>query len=194
MFGLLGGAKKAEAEADAAMRVETPLAKAAMGLVERREPKNVHHKITLAEFAKLTPSFDWMAYLAGVGVPAFASLDASDPGFFEGLEALLRSVSLADWKAYLRWTVINGLVSSAPKAFVDEDFTFFDERLGGQAEIQAPWKRCVDATDEQLGEALGEAYRRAGVQPRGQATRARNDAPDREGDGGGHQDARLDER
>ena len=94
MFGLLGGAKKAEAEADAAMRVETPLAKAAMGLVERREPKNVHHKITLAEFAKLTPSFDWMAYLAGVGVPAFASLDASDPGFFEGLEALLRSVSL----------------------------------------------------------------------------------------------------
>jgi endothelin-converting enzyme/putative endopeptidase len=159
MFGLLGdGAKKAEAEADAVMRVETALAKAAMGLVERREPKNVHHKMMLAEFAKLTPSFDWMAYLAGVGAPAFASLDASDPGFFKGLEALLRSVSLADWKAYLRWTVIHGLVSSAPRAFVDEDFAFFDKRLGGQAEIQARWKRCVDATDEQLGEALGEAY------------------------------------
>jgi putative endopeptidase len=159
MFGLLGDdAKKAEAEADAVVGIETALAKAAMGLLERREPKNIHHKITLAEFAKLTPSFDWMAYLAGVGVPAFASLDASDPGFFEGLEELLRSVSLADWRAYLRWTVIHGLVSSAPKAFVDEDFTFFDKRLGGQAEIQARWKRCVDATDEQLGEALGEAY------------------------------------
>jgi putative endopeptidase len=159
MFGLIGDdAKKAEVEADAVVGIETALAKAAMGLLERREPKNVHHKITLAEFAKLTPSFDWMAYLAGVGVPAFASLDASDPGFFEGLEALLRSVSLSDWKAYLRWTVINGLVSSAPKAFVDEDFAFFDKRLGGQAEIQARWKRCVDATDEQLGEALGEVY------------------------------------
>ena len=159
MFSLLGdGAKKAGAEAEAVMHVETALANAAMGLVRRREPKNVHHKMTLAEFAKLTPSFDWMAYLAEVGAPAFASLDVSDPDFFEALEPLLKSVSIADWKAYLRWTVVHGLVSSAPKPFVDEDFAFFDRRLRGQAEIQARWKRCVDATDEQLGEALGEAY------------------------------------
>jgi endothelin-converting enzyme/putative endopeptidase len=159
MFSLLGdGAKKAGAEAEAVMHVETALANAAMGLVRRREPKNVHHKMTLAEFAKLTPSFDWMAYLAEVGPPAFASLDVSDPDFFEALEPLLKSVSIADWKAYLRWTVVHGLVSSAPKPFVDEDFAFFDRRLRGQAEIQARWKRCVDATDEQLGEALGEAY------------------------------------
>jgi putative endopeptidase len=159
MFGLLGDdEKKAEADADAVMEIETALAKAAMGLVERREPKNIHHKMTLAEFANLTPSFDWMAYLARVGAPAFSWLDVSDPGFFKGLEPLLRSVSLADWKAYLRWTVIHGLVSSAPKAFIDEDFAFFDKRLGGQAEIQARWKRCIDAADKQLGEALGEAY------------------------------------
>ena len=158
MFSLLGDAKKAEAEAEAVMRVETALANAAMGLVKRREPKNVHHKMTLAEFAKLTPSFDWMAYLAEVGAPAFTSLDVSDPDFFEALEPLLKSVSIADWKAYLRWTVVHGLVSSAPKPFVDEDFAFFDRRLRGQAEIQTRWKRCVDATDEQLGEALGEAY------------------------------------
>ena len=159
IFSLLGdGAKKAGAEAEAVMHVETALANAAMGLVQRREPKNVHHKMTLAEFAKLTPSFDWMAYLAEVGAPAFASLDVSDPDFFEALEPLLKSVSIADWKAYLRWTVVHGLVSSAPKPFVDEDFAFFDRRLRGQAEIQARWKRCVDATDEQLGEALGEAY------------------------------------
>jgi putative endopeptidase len=75
MFALLGdGAQEAEVEAEAVMRVEIALAKAAMGFVERREPKNVHHKMTLAEFIKLTPSFDWTAYLAGVGALAFASL------------------------------------------------------------------------------------------------------------------------
>jgi endothelin-converting enzyme/putative endopeptidase len=159
IFALLGdGAKKAKAEADAVMRVETTLAKAAMGLVERREPKNVHHKMTLAEFKKLTPSFDWTAYLVRVGAPAFTSLDVSDPGFFQGLEESLKSIPLADWKAYLRWTVLHGLVAAAPKVFVDEDFAFFDKRLGGQAKIKARWKRCVDATNEQLGEALGEAY------------------------------------
>jgi endothelin-converting enzyme/putative endopeptidase len=159
MFALLGdGAKKAKAKAEAVMRVETALAKAAMGLVERREPKNVHHKMTLAEFIKLTPSFDWTAYLVGVGAPAFTSLDVSDPGFFQDLEESLKSIALADWKAYLRWTVVHGLVASAPKVFVDEDFAFFDKRLGGQAKIKARWKRCVDATDEQLGDALGDAY------------------------------------
>jgi len=159
MFGLLGdGTHKAKAGADAVMRIETVLAKAAMGLVERREPKNVHHKMTLAEFIKLTPSFDWTAYLIGVGAPTFAFLDVADTGFFKGLEAALKSMPLADWEAYLRWTLIHGLILWAPKAFVDEDFAFFDKRLGGQAKVKARWKRCVDATDEQLGHALGQAY------------------------------------
>ncbi len=159
MFGLSGdGTKQAKAEAEATMRIETALAKAAMGVVERRAPKNIHHKMTLAEFAKLAPSFDWTAYLAAVGAPTFASLDVVDPGFFKGLETSLKSFSLDDWKAYLRWTLIDGLVSAAPKAFVDQDFAFFGKRLDGQKEIEARWKRCVDATDDQLGDALGQAY------------------------------------
>jgi putative endopeptidase len=159
MFKLLGDrAQRAKAEADAAMRVETALAKAAMGVVERREPKNIHHKMTLEEFVRLTPSFDWTVYLAAIGAPSFASLDVADPGFFKGLEPALKSIPLDDWKSYLRWTYIDALVSSAPKAFVDEDFAFFGKLLDGQEEIEARWKRCVDATDDQLGDALGEAY------------------------------------
>jgi predicted metalloendopeptidase len=77
-----------------------------MGIVERRELKNVHHKMTLAKFVKLAPSFDWTAYLAALGAPPFASLDVSDPGFFKGLEASLKSLPLEDWKSYLRWTFI----------------------------------------------------------------------------------------
>jgi predicted metalloendopeptidase len=159
IFALLGDdTKEARAGAEVVMRIETALAKGAMGLVERREPENVHHKMTLAEFIKLTPTFDWRAYLLVVGAPAFKALDVADRGFFEGLETSLKSIPLADWKTYLRWALIHELVPAAPKAFVDEDFEFFDKRLGGQAKIKARWKRCVDATDEQLGEALGEAY------------------------------------
>ena len=159
MFGLLGdSAEQARAEVKAVMRIESALAKAAMGLLERRDPNNVHHKMPLGEFMKLTPTFDWPTYLAELGAPAFTWLDVADPGFFKGLEAALRSVPVAVWKAYLRWSLIHGLVSAAPTAFVDEDFAFFDKRLGGQAEITPRWKACVDATDRQLGEALGEAY------------------------------------
>lgn len=159
IFQLVGDdTKKAKAEADATLRIETALAKAAMSLVDRREPKNIHHKTTLAEFVKFAPSFDWTTYLAEIGAPPFVSLDVADPGFFEGLEASLKSFSLDDWKAYLRWSFVDGLLSAAPKAFVDEDFAFFGKRLDGQEQIEPRWKRCVDATDDQLGDALSEAY------------------------------------
>ena len=85
IFRLLGDdTKKAKAAADATLRIETALAKAAMSLVDRREPKNIHHKTTLAEFVKLAPSFDSATYLAEIGAPQFVSLDVADPGFFKG--------------------------------------------------------------------------------------------------------------
>ena len=159
MFRLLGDdADRAAAESGAVIRIETALAKAAMSLVDRRDPKNIHHKLTLAGFTKLAPSFDWKAYLAEVGAPPFVFIDVANPAFFSGLELPLKSVPPKDWKAYLRWYLVHGLVSVAPKALVDEDFAFFGERLDGQAEIAPRWKRCVAATDDQLGDALGEAY------------------------------------
>jgi putative endopeptidase len=159
MFLLLGDStKKAEAETRAVMSIETALAKAAMDAVERREPKNIHHKMPLAMFEKLTPSFDWGTYLKTIGAPSFVQLDAADPGFFQGIDAPLRSIPLADWKSYLRWTLINGLVIAAPKALIDEDFAFFGTVLQGQSEIEERWQRCVDATDAQLGDALGKVY------------------------------------
>ncbi len=159
MFALTGDdATRAAAEADAVMRVETALATASMGRVERREPANIHHKMTLLDFAARTPSFDWKAYLTATGAPAFVSLDVSDPGFFAGLEKSLQTVPLDDWKSYLRWTVLHGMASTGPKAIVDEDFGFYGKTLGGQQELKARWKRCTAFTDGQLGEALGRAY------------------------------------
>ncbi len=159
MFSLLGDDdKKAAAEADAVLRVETALAKVSMSRDDRREPKNVHHKMDLASFETLSPTFDWKAYLDAVGAPRFKPIDAADPAFFSGMDLALQSVPLGDWKAYLRWNLIHGLVAMAPKPFVDEDFDFFGRTLNGQQTIKARWKRCVEAVDAGIGEALGQAY------------------------------------
>ncbi len=159
MFGLLGDpADRAAAEAATVMRIETALAKAAMSRVERREPKNVHHKMSLEDFAKSAPSFVWKQYLAAAQAPAFASLDVSDPGFFTGLDESLKNLSLDDLKTYLRWSLVHGSAAMLPKRFVDEDFAFFGKKLGGQQELKARWKRCVESSDQSLSEALGQAY------------------------------------
>ncbi len=159
MMRLLGDAPAtADAEAAAVLRVETALAKASMSRVDRREPKNVHHKMRLKVFERLAPSFSWGAYLKALGAPRFSKLDAADPGFFRGLDATLQTVPLDDWKAYLRWSLVNAEASALPKAFVAEDFAFYGRRLSGQKEIKPRWKRCVGATDGALGEALGREY------------------------------------
>ncbi|MBV9210374.1 MAG: M13 family metallopeptidase, partial [Acidobacteria bacterium] len=44
------------------------------------------------------------------------------------------------------------------KQFVDENFNFFNHYLNGTKEQQPRWRRCVVATDGNIGEALGELY------------------------------------
>jgi predicted metalloendopeptidase len=41
---------------------------------------------------------------------------------------------------------------------VDENFNFFSRVLTGTTELRPRWKRCVNATDTALGEALGQKY------------------------------------
>ena len=164
------------------MRIETALAKAAMSLVDQREPKNIHHKMTLAAFTELAPSFDWKAYLAEVGAPSFSSLDVADPGFFKGLEPPLKSLPLKDWKAYLRWCLIDALVSMAPKAFVDEDFAFFGKRLDGQAEDRGTLEALRRRDRRPARRRAGRGLRRTRVQRGDESARSRHDARDRKCD------------
>jgi putative endopeptidase len=159
MFKLLGDSPdKAAAEAAAVMSIETRLAKGSMEIVKRREPQNVYHKMTEKEWQALTPSLSWPKYLADMGTPSVTSLNVVVPDFFKTLEAELKEVSLDDLTTYLRWHLVHSQVSVLPNDFVNEDFNFFRKTLRGTKELQARWKRCVAATDGDLGEALGQAY------------------------------------
>ncbi len=159
MFELQGEAPAVAARSSAVvMEIETMLAKGAMDLVSRRDPEKVYNKMKVAELASVTPSFDWTRYLKATEAPAFTSLNVSDPGFFKGFEEVVKTRSLDDWKTYLRWQVVHGQAALLPKAFVDENFAFFGKALTGATEQRPRWKRCADAVDNDLGEALGRRY------------------------------------
>jgi putative endopeptidase len=70
----------------------------------------------------------------------------------------LSSVPLDDWKVYLRWHLLHASAPGLPEKFVMENFDFYDRKLNGTKEIQPRWKRCVQSTDRNLGEALGAVY------------------------------------
>src|SRR5262249_46459594 len=134
------------------------LAKGSMDRVSRRDPDKTYHKLTVHELVSLNPGIDWPKYLEGVGATPIADLNVVVPNFFRTVESVLVQTSLDDLKTYLRWHLLHAEASLLPKAFVDEDFHFYRQILTGAKEIQPRWKRCVAATDSDLGFALGQKY------------------------------------
>ena len=159
MFELLGDQPGlASEEAQTVMRIETALAKGSMTRVERRDPKNLDHKMTAGELEKITPDFQWQVYFAKVGLPSLSSLNVASPGFFKALNEELNKESLADWKTYLRWHLVHADAPFLSAAFLNENFDFYGKTLQGKKELRPRWKRCTDEVDGDLGEALGQVY------------------------------------
>jgi endothelin-converting enzyme/putative endopeptidase len=151
-------AAKAASDAQAVMRFETDLAKGSLDRVSRRDPDQIYHKLTVHQLNSLDPAIDWPKYFEGMGAPPLSELNVSVPNFFRALESAIVQTNLDDIKTYLRWHLLHAETALLPKAFVDEDFHFYREILTGTKEIQARWKRCVAATDGDLGFALGQKY------------------------------------
>ena len=159
MFQLLGDAPaQAAAEAKTVLMIETTLAKGALDRVSRRDPNKVYHRMSTQELAALAPDFQWNVYFEGIGAPPTQSLNITEPEFFKAFNSALKSISLADWKTYLRWQVVHFNATMLPKSFVDENFNFFSHTLSGTKEISPRWKRCVRYTNNDLGEAVGQKY------------------------------------
>ncbi len=159
MFELLGDKPEvAASEAQTVMRIEAVLAKGSMTRVERRDPKALDHKMASSELQKLSPQFHWNVYFAKVGIPSLSSLNVSAPNFFKALNDELEKDSLADWKTYLRWHLVHADAPFLSTPLVNENFAFYGKTLRGQEELQPRWKRCTEGADDDLGEALGQAY------------------------------------
>jgi endothelin-converting enzyme/putative endopeptidase len=159
MFQLLGDAPdKATAEAQTVMHLETELARGSMTLVDRRDPKNLDHTMTVDELRKLAPDFAWKTYFANVGLPALSSLNVETPEFFKAMNAQLDQQNLDAWKSYLRWHIVHANAPFLSEPFVNENFDFYGKTLQGLQQLEPRWKRCVEYADNDLGEALGRAY------------------------------------
>jgi endothelin-converting enzyme/putative endopeptidase len=158
-FELLGDpADKATAEAKAVFQLETGLAKASLTPAEERDPEKVYNLLKLADLQALTPTFRWQQYLKEVGAPPLQELNVVTPDFFKAVEAQLKNAPLEDWKAYFRIRLVHSVQDQLPSPFVEEAFAFEGATLSGIQEIQPRWKRCIQYTDQNLGEALGQKY------------------------------------
>jgi putative endopeptidase len=148
----------AKQQADQVLAFETRLAKASMLPVELRDPANQYHFVTLAEAEKVTPNISWQKFFTAQGADVKNGFSLSQPKFFAEVDAMLKDVPADQWRAFLRFHTADSASPYLSKAFADEHFAFFDQKLNGQKEQRVRWKRVLDAINENMGMALGEMY------------------------------------
>jgi predicted metalloendopeptidase len=159
MFELLGEAPDAaRAGADRVMKLETELARVSSTRVKLRDPQANYHKMKLADLPGVAGDLDLKAFLAETNAPEFTELNVEQPEFLKGFTAQLTSTPVDAWKLYLRWQLIRRAAPYLSDAFAEEHFNFFGTAMTGVTEQEPRWKRVLVATDENVGDALGQLY------------------------------------
>jgi predicted metalloendopeptidase len=159
MFRLLGdAAPAADRAARTVMRMETRLARVSMPREEVDDPSATYHRMTQTALAGRAPGFAWTDYFRAVGLDARQPVLVRQPGFFRELGRMAQGVSLADWRAYLRWHLLRATAPYLSPPIEQEAFAFTGTTLQGIPALPPRWKRVLAETDAALGEALGRLY------------------------------------
>lgn len=148
----------AEKNANTVMKIEAQLAKASFTNVENQDPQKTYNKYDIQGLNKLTPEIKWEAYFAQAGYPGLKEINIYQPGFFTELGNMLKTVTVEDWKTFLRWQLINSTANFLSSDFEKENFDFYYTTLSGQEKMAPRWKRVLDMTSSSLGEAIGQLY------------------------------------
>ncbi|RQO31848.1 M13 family peptidase [Taibaiella sp. KBW10] len=160
MFSLAGLYKGEEAAyAEKVLAIETNLAKSSRKLEALRDPYANYNKYGVASLKmKLTPQIDWQSFNHNIGINQLDSVIVGQPEFLKTLDAALKSMPLAEWKAYLKWHILSAYAPYLSDALVTENFAFYAQTLGGAKKQLPRWKKVLDAEEEAVGEALGQLF------------------------------------
>ena len=159
MFKLAGADDKtASAAAQTIVAMETKLAEAWLEKAALRDPASTDHNTTFVQLQAMAPHIDWVEYFKHKRIPQDVDMNVEQPKFMQELDRQMNEESLANWKVYLKWRLLDDTAQYLSAAFVDENFAFNGKYLSGATENKPRWKRCAESTDEFLGDALGQKY------------------------------------
>lgn len=153
----LAGESNAAARAAAIMAFETEIAKVHWDKNDSSDATKVYNKMTLAELTKQAPGFDFVTLVRGLGVNE-SNLLVSQPSAFTGIAAAYAAAPVEVLRDQLLVSSLNSFANVLPDAVAKENFAFYGTALSGTPEMQVRWKRAVDFTTGNLGEAVGQDY------------------------------------
>ena len=159
MAELIGYSKEvAQQNAATILKMETEMAKNSRKLEALRDPIKNYNKMSIEAFSATTPNIDWKYVTSSMGLKNVDSLIVGQPEFYTALNQMVKSYSIANWKTYLEWQLIDSYANYLSVDFEKQNFYFFSTVMSGVKEQKPRWKRIVEQTDGALGELIGQIY------------------------------------
>src|SRR3989344_125479 len=149
--------KEAARRKNSIMELETSLARISMNKEDVRDVDKTYHKKSLKQLIREVPYINWRRYFTALKAQP-REVIVMQPDFFKKISRFLELRSLADWKIYLEWQLINGTAGLLSEKFVEENFRFYGTTLTGVKKMRPPWRRALGAVDVTVGFALGKLY------------------------------------
>jgi len=158
------GERNAKSAASRIAALETRIANYQWTKVQNRDPVKTYNPMSLPEYQKLAPAFDWLSFFEGMGAPV-QKLDVSQPTFIAGVGQLVKTVPVADWRLYFKFQLLDDYAPLLSAQFADLEFDFHSRTLQGVQEPLPRWRRAVDSMDDSVGELVGHMFVEAHFPP-----------------------------
>ncbi|MFA7445566.1 MAG: M13 family metallopeptidase [Flavobacteriaceae bacterium] len=150
--------EQATANAENILAFETAIIIPTLDRVERRDRRKTYNPKSIADLQKLAPSISWDTYLNEVGYKNMDSIIVSQPNYITALDEILKKGNVADWKNYMRWTLLNGSTSALTTEIETANWEFYSKTLQGALKERPRDENALQTVNGSLGEALGKLY------------------------------------
>lgn len=148
----------AHATAGKIYNIEYKLAQASLRQQDLRDPNKLYNKYQVSDFSKKTPSLNWSEILSDIKLINVDTFIVSTPNYYTELSKLLNSISIEDWKAYMKYHMISQFAPYLADNIYNTYFDFYLKKLKGQKEPEARWKRVQNVINNSIGHQLGQLY------------------------------------
>jgi len=150
--------EQAKANAQRVLAIETAMAQPRLDRVERRDRRKTYNPMSVADLQKLTPAVDWQKFITTVGIKNLDSVIVSQPKYMTALQTIFSENKVEDWKAYLRWTLINKSSDVLTTEIELASWEFYSKTLQGAKKQRPREERALLVVNGTVGEALGKLY------------------------------------
>ena len=150
--------QKAKESANRVLAFEIELSKPRLTRVEQRDGRLQYNPTAVADLQKMTPAINWQTYLAGIGYQKLDTVIVTQPRYMKALQTILAANQIADWKAYLKWSLLKKNAGKLSTAIERANFDFYGKTLMGAIKQRPLEERALQTVNASIGEALGKLY------------------------------------